>query len=91
MLAARLLVAALNDCIVGIQEKNIVVDFLFIKVGQRLLQLFNAAHAAHVHDDGNAVQLVFALQGKVHDTRKQRHRDVVNAEKADVLQCVDSH
>ena len=91
VLAARLLVAALNGRIVGIQEKNIVVDLLLIKVGQRLLQLFNAAHAAHVHDDGDAVQLVFALQGEVHDTRQQRHRDVVNAEKADVLQCVDSH
>lgn len=33
----------------------------------------------------------FALQGEVHDTRQQRHRDVVNAEKADVLQRVDSH
>ena len=64
VLTARLLVAALNGCIVGIQEKNIVVDLLFIKVGQRLLQLFNAAHTAHVHDDGNAVQLVFALQGE---------------------------
>ena len=90
MLAARLLVAALNGGIVGIQKKNIVVDLLFIKVGQRLLQFFNAAHAAHVHDDGNAVQLV-SPAGEVHDTRQQRHRDVVNAEKADVLQRIDSH
>ena len=91
MLAARFLVAALNDGVVGIEEQDLILKLFGIEVGKCLLELLAAAHTAHVHDNGDAVELVFALQGKVHDTGQQRHRDIINAEKADILQCVDSH
>ena len=91
VLAAGLLIAALDDGIVGIEEKDLVLKLAGIQVGKRLLQLLAAAHTAHVHNNGYAVQLVFALQGEVHDTGQQRHRDIIDAEKTNVLQRVDGH
>ena len=91
VLTAGLFIAALDHGIICIQKQNIIVDLFLVQILKSLLELLNAAHTAHIHDDCHTAKLVFALQGEVHDTRQQRHRDVVNAEKADVLQCVDSH
>ena len=91
VLAAGLLIAALDDRVVGVEEEDLILELTGVQVGERLFQLLAAAHAAHVHDDGDAVQLVFALQGEVHDTRQQRGGNVINAEKTDVLQRIDSH
>ena len=91
VLAAGFLVAALNDSVVGVQKQDVIGNFFGIQIGKRRVQLLAGAHAAHVHNDRHAGKLVFALQGEVHDTRQQRGGNVINAEKTDVLQRIDSH
>ena len=91
VLAAGLLIAALDDRVVGVEKEDLILELTGVQVGERLFQLLAAAHAAHVHHDSHTVQLVFALQGKVHDTGQQCHRDVIDAEKTNIFQRVDGH
>ncbi len=88
---AGLLIAALDDRVVGVEKEDVITFTGVQRFESACSSCSHAAHAAHVHHDSHAVQLVFALQGKVHDTGQQCHRDVIDAEKTNIFQRVDGH
>ena len=91
MAAAGLAVAAHEHVIRRIQKQDLIGLFLLIQFLQCLLDFFPRAAAAHIHTQRHPFQLVIARLGKGRDAGQKCRRDVVNAEKADVLQRVDSH
>ena len=91
MLAAGFLVAAPDGIVGGVQEQDLVIHLFLVQCRQRIVHILNRAQAPHIQDHRYPVELVFALQGKVNQAGHQPCRNIVDAEKADVLQCIDGH
>ena len=91
MQAAGLFVAAADDRVGGVQKKDVVVHLFLVERLQRAFGRRARAQAADVHDDGHTLELVFTLQRKIDQAGQQPRRDIVDAEKADVLQGVGRH
>ena len=88
MAAARLTVAAHQHIVRGIKKQDLIFYPLRIQLRKSFFDLFRRAAAADVHAESHPLELVVTRFRKRRDAGQQCRRDVINAEKADVFQCI---
>ena len=86
--AARLLEAAHQRLVGRLEEDERVLDAALVQLVEQLLELAEVLAAAHVADDGDAVDLAALAAEEVDERRHQLRRQVVDAEPAGVLERV---
>ena len=86
--AARLAVAAHQHLVRRVEEEDLILYPLLVHLVQRVLDFLRRAAAADVHAEGHPLELVVARFREGRDAGQQRRRDVIDAEKADVLQRI---
>ena len=88
MAAARLTVAAHQHIVRGIKEQDLIFYPLRRQLKKSFFDFFRRAAAADVHTESHPLELVVTRFRKRRDAGQQCRRDVINAEKADVFQCI---
>ena len=88
MAAARLTVAAHQHIVRGIKEQDLIFYPLRVQLRKSFFDFFRRAAAADVHTESHPLELVVTRFRKRRDAGQQCRRDVINAEKADVFQCI---
>ena len=86
--AARLLEAAHQRLVGGLEEHERVLDAALVQLVEQLLQAPEVLAAADVADDGDAVDLAALAAEQVDERGHQLRRQVVHAEPAGVLERV---
>ena len=88
MTAAGLAVAAHEHIVRGIQKQDLIQDPLLVQFMKCLLDLLAGAAAAHIHRKRHPLQLAVACFRERSDAGQQSGRNIIDAEKADILQRV---
>lgn len=88
MAAACLAITAHQNLIGCIQKQDFIGNLLAVQLIQRMLYFLPGAAAPYIHGQSHPLQLTVPGLGKRQDTGYQGRRDIIDAEKTDIFQCV---
>ena len=86
MLPSRLLIPLDQHVVTGIQEKDLILDFLLIHLIQDFFQPGEILPAPHIKPEGDLFHLFIRLPEHLHKAREKGDRQVIHAEIPHVFQ-----